>query len=114
VSQVLDDLIDPRHLSLFPFLPSFSSAHKKKRPQLSPPMSIYPAKSYPITKGLSEFEILKASHKYVISTNHTHTHVYLSIKKKGFFARTQTKAKPKITRTEKRKKMEKKTKKKGG
>jgi len=75
-------------------------------------MSIYPAKSYPITKGLSEFEILKASHKYVISTNHTH--VYLSIKKKGFFARTQTKAKPKITRTEKRKKMEKKTKKKGG
>ncbi|KAF5359485.1 hypothetical protein D9756_003276 [Leucocoprinus leucothites] len=28
-------------------------------------MSIYPTKSYPITKGLSEFEILKASHKFL-------------------------------------------------
>jgi len=39
-------------------------------------MSIYPAKSYHITKGLSEFEILKASHKYVISTNHTRIFIY--------------------------------------
>ncbi|KAF9453494.1 hypothetical protein P691DRAFT_719673 [Macrolepiota fuliginosa MF-IS2] len=28
-------------------------------------MSLYPTKSYPITKGLSEFEILKASHKFL-------------------------------------------------
>ncbi|KXN91639.1 Protein FRA10AC1 [Leucoagaricus sp. SymC.cos] len=28
-------------------------------------MSIYPTKSYPITKGLSEFEILKASHRFL-------------------------------------------------
>ena len=45
-------------------------------------MSIYPAKSYPITKGLSEFEILKASHKYVISTNHTHTRIFIYQKKR--------------------------------
>lgn len=28
-------------------------------------MSIYPTKSYPVIKGLSEFEILKASHKFL-------------------------------------------------
>lgn len=69
----------PASLSL---LPPFS-AHKK-RPQASPPMSIYPTKSYPITKGLSEFEILKASHKYVTSTNYTHTYMYMYGYKKRF------------------------------
>jgi len=87
-------------------------------------MSIYPTKSYPIIKGLSEFEILKASHKYVINTffnttefsqPYTHTHLYIYLFKKGFFAKTRTKAKTKITRTEEKKMMMmKKKKKKGG
>jgi len=70
-------------------------------------MSIYPTKSYPVIKGLSEFEILKASHKYVLwgvggvsyydSLGLTlFGYIYI-----GFFARTRTQAKIKITRTKK-------------
>ncbi|KAF7773687.1 hypothetical protein Agabi119p4_5854 [Agaricus bisporus var. burnettii] len=33
-------------------------------------MSIYPTKSYPVTKGLSEFDILTASHKFLREDNH--------------------------------------------
>jgi len=71
-------------------------------------MSIYPTKSYPVIKGLSEFEILKASHKYVLlgggeshimtQTGVNSLRVYIYI---GFFARTRTQAKIKITRTKK-------------